>query len=134
MSGDGRHQALVDAAIAAREHAIAPYSGYAVGAALLTDAGELVPGCNVENASYGLTMCAERVALYAALSRGLRSFRGVAVATGGDEPASPCGPCRQLLWEYAGDIPVVLVAAKSGATETIALSTLLPRPFTLEPQ
>jgi cytidine deaminase len=98
---------LVAAARDARERAIAPYSGFRVGAALLTATGEVVLGCNIENATYGLTTCAERVALLKALSDGHRAFTMIAVVADTEAPTPPCGPCRQLLWEYCGDIPVV---------------------------
>lgn len=121
-------EALVAAARAAREHAVAPYSGFRVGAALLTSAGVIVPGCNVENATYGLTTCAERVALLKALSEGHRAFTMVAVVADTGSPTPPCGPCRQLLWEYCGDIPVVM-ANLTRVTATLQLAQLLPMPF-----
>jgi cytidine deaminase len=98
----------VGAARDARLRAIAPYSHFLVGAALVTSDGGIVTGCNVENASYGLTMCAERVALLKALSEGLRHFVLCVVVADTEKPTPPCGPCRQLLWEYAGDIPIVM--------------------------
>ena len=119
---------LVAAARAAREHALAPYSGFRVGAALRTPAGRIITGCNVENASYGLTVCAERVALLKALSEGERAFSAIAVVADTPSPTPPCGACRQLLWEYCGDIPVVL-ANLSGVTGTHQLAELLPFPF-----
>jgi cytidine deaminase len=121
--------ALVAAAIAAREFARAPFSTFKVGAALETDKGVIVTGCNVENATYGLTMCAERVALYKALSqaKGLR-FTRVAVVADTEDPTPPCGSCRQLLWEYCGDIEVVL-ANLSEVKRRMRLSQLLPLPF-----
>ena len=120
--------ALVDAARAARERAIAPYSGFRVGAALLTSTGEVVLGCNIENATYGLTTCAERVALLKALSDGHRAFTRIAVVADTEAPTPPCGPCRQLLWEYCGDIPVVM-ANLTRVTATLQLADLLPLPF-----
>jgi cytidine deaminase len=120
--------ALVDAARAARERAIAPYSGFRVGAALLTSTGETVLGCNIENATYGLTTCAERVALLKALSDGHRAFTRIAVVADTEAPTPPCGPCRQLLWEYCGDIPVVM-ANLTRVTATLQLGDLLPMPF-----
>ena len=119
---------LVAAARAAREHAVAPYSHFKVGAALRTPAGRIYSGCNVENASYGLTMCAERVALLKALSEGEREFTMVAVVADTDAPTPPCGPCRQLLWEYCGDLPVVM-ANLHRIAGTHQMRDLLPLPF-----
>lgn len=119
---------LILAAIAARRNAIAPHSGFAVGAALETAGGRVFTGCNIENASYGLTVCAERVALLKALSEGAREFSSIAVVSGGTPPAPPCGACRQLLWEYCGDIPVLLHSIQGGS-RTFQLSALLPEPF-----
>ncbi len=124
----GGSDALVTAARAARERAIAPYSGFRVGAALLTTAGEIVLGCNIENATYGLTTCAERVALLKALSDGHREFSMIVVVADTDAPTPPCGPCRQLLWEYCGDIPVVMANLMT-VTATLQLADLLPLPF-----
>jgi cytidine deaminase len=119
---------LVVAAREARLRAIAPYSGFAVGAALLAADGRIVTGCNIENASFGLTTCAERVALLKALSEGIREFRELAVVADTESLTPPCGPCRQLLWEYCGDVPVVL-ANLSGATARYQMAALLPVPF-----
>ncbi|MBW3564074.1 MAG: cytidine deaminase [Acidobacteria bacterium] len=123
---------LIVAAREGRDYAIAPYSGFRVGAALRSSGGETFRGCNVENASYGLTMCAERVALYSALAKGVRDFDAVAVVTEADPPSSPCGPCRQLLWEYCGDIEVVMASVQSKETVRQRLSELLPNPFELK--
>ena len=120
--------ALVNAARAARGHAVAPYSHFKVGAALLAVDGRVYGGCNVENASYGLTVCAERVALLKALSEGVREFRAIAVVADTSAPTPPCGPCRQLLWEYCGDIPVVM-ANLTAITATHQMAALLPLPF-----
>jgi cytidine deaminase len=119
---------LVAAARVARDHAIAPYSHFKVGAALLTGAGRIYTGCNVENASYGLTMCAERVALLKALSEGEREFAAVAVVADTAAPTPPCGPCRQLLWEFCGDIPVIMATPSRVASE-YQMKDLLPLPF-----
>ena len=119
---------LIAAARAAREHAVAPYSHFKVGAALITPDGRIYGGCNVENASYGLTVCAERVALLKALSEGEREFTAIAVVADTASPTPPCGPCRQLLWEYCGDIPVVLANLVSIAGHH-KLGALLPLPF-----
>ena len=120
--------ALVAAARAAREHAVADYSGFKVGAALETADGRIVTGCNVENATYGLTVCAERVAMFKALSEGHRAFRRVAVVADTPMPTPPCGACRQILWEFCGDVDIVLVNPR-GKTETLRLKDLFPRPF-----
>jgi len=122
--------ALVAAATAARERAVAPYSGFHVGAALLASDGRVFGGCNVEAASYGLTCCAERTAVFKAVSEGARSFRAVAVVTGAEEPTSPCGACRQVLWDQCRDIAVVM-ATTDGKLEETTLATLLPRAFEL---
>ena len=119
---------LVDAAREARERAIAPYSKFKVGAALLARDGRVFTGCNVENASYGLTVCAERVALLKALSEGVRDFTRLAVVADTKSPTPPCGPCRQLVWEYAGDIPVVM-ANLDAVTGEHQMRDLLPLPF-----
>lgn len=121
-------QALHAAAVDARTRAHARYSGFAVGAALEAAEGQIVGGCNIENASYGLTLCAERVALVKALSDGLGVFTRIAVVTDTPAPAPPCGPCRQLLWEYCGDIDIIL-GNLNGPTARYRLSTLLPLPF-----
>ena len=120
--------ALAESARKARLRAIAPYSHFQVGAALLTRDGVVITGCNIENASYGLTTCAERVALLKALSDGHRDFVAIAVVADTDSPTPPCGPCRQLLWEYCGDIPVVLANLTTIAAHH-QLGQLLPFPF-----
>jgi len=119
---------LVAAARAARDHALATYSHFKVGAAILTRAGRIHTGCNVENASYGLTMCAERVALFKALSEGDREFAAIAIVADTASPTPPCGPCRQLLWEFCGDVPVIL-ATLAGVAAECQMKDLLPRPF-----
>ena len=120
--------ALVEAARHARARAIAPYSGFQVGAAIQTRDGVVITGCNIENASYGLTMCAERVALLKALSDGHRDFVAVAVVADTASPTPPCGPCRQLLWEYCGDVKIVLANLTTIAAHH-QLGQLLPYPF-----
>ena len=120
--------ALVAAAREARDRAIAPYSHFKVGAALVTAAGRVYGGCNVENASYGLTVCAERVALLKALSEGERDFAMIAVVADTASPTPPCGPCRQLLWEYCGDLQITL-ANLERETAHLRLADLLPMPF-----
>ncbi|MDQ6699751.1 MAG: cytidine deaminase [Acidobacteriota bacterium] len=119
---------LVQQAIAARENAHAPYSKFRVGAALRDDNGRIFTGCNVENATYGLTMCAERVAVFKAISEGARRFTRVAVVADTDTLTPPCGACRQILWEFCGDVELVL-ANLHGKTETLHLTELFPRAF-----
>ena len=119
---------LIAAAVAAREFAVAPYSDFKVGAALRTRAGKIYGGCNIENASFGLTVCAERVALLKALSEGEHNFTDIAVVTDAAQATPPCGACRQLLWEFCGDIAVHLHSLK-GRDERMSLATLLPHPF-----
>ncbi len=112
----------------ARRRAHAPFSRFKVGAALRTRRGEVVTGCNVENASYGLTLCAERVAVFKAVSEGIRGFEAIAVVADSRRLTPPCGPCRQILWEFCGDITVHM-ADLHGRTRTMRLSELLPFPF-----
>jgi cytidine deaminase len=119
---------LVDAAAHARLNAQALYSGFKVGAALELPDGTVVTGCNIENATYGLTICAERVALVKGLSEGHTAFRRIAVVADTEAPTPPCGPCRQLLWEYCGDIEVIL-ANLTGPVGRHRLGDLLPLPF-----
>ena len=119
---------LIDAAAAVRENAFAPHSGFRVGSALETEDGELLTGCNVESASYGLTMCAERVAIFTAVSKGKKKIKKIAVVTDTDQLTAPCGACRQIIWEFGGDIPVVL-SNLHGKTQTVQMRELLPRAF-----
>jgi cytidine deaminase len=119
---------LVVAARRARRHAVAPYSHFKVGAALETASGIIVPGCNVENATYGLTVCAERVAMFTALAAGHRRFRRIAVVADTLSPTPPCGACRQILWEFGGDLEVILANLKREAGRH-RLADLLPLPF-----
>jgi cytidine deaminase len=121
-------QSLLTAALDARRHAQAHYSKFKVGAALESSDGRVITGCNIENATYGLTLCAERVALVKALSEGITVFRRIAVVADTNDPTPPCGPCRQLLWEYCGDIEVILGNPKT-TTGRHRLSALLPMPF-----
>lgn len=116
------------AARQARERAIAPYSGFRVGAAFETSDGRLVAGCNIENASFGLTICAERVALFKALSEGMRDLSRLVVVADTPHPTPPCGACRQLIWEFCGDIPVVLANLET-VVSVHRTSDLLPLPF-----
>ncbi len=119
---------LLSAALAARLHAFAPFSRFQVGAALEDVDGRIHTGCNVENATYGLTVCAERVAVFKAISEGVRKFRRIAVAADTNDLTPPCGACRQILWEFCGDIEILLVNPR-GKTETYRLKELFPKPF-----
>jgi cytidine deaminase len=119
---------LTDAALAARNNAHAPYSHFQVGAALEATDGRVFTGCNVENATYGLSVCAERVAVFKAISEGARKFQRIAVSADTDVLTPPCGACRQILWEFCGDIELTLVNLH-GKTETLQLRDLFPRPF-----
>jgi len=119
---------LIKAAAEVRENAYAPFSKFKVGSALLTDDGSIVVGCNVESASYGLTVCAERVAIWKAISVGKTKIRRIAVVADTEELTPPCGACRQIIWEFGGDIPVIF-ANLNGKNETIQMKDLLPRAF-----
>ena len=119
---------LIEAALAARKNAHAPFSKFLVGAALQDENGRVFTGCNVENATYGLTICAERVAVFKAISEGARKFAAVAVAADTEVLTPPCGACRQILWEFCGDVELTLVNLQ-GKTETFRLKELFPRPF-----
>ncbi len=128
-------EALVDAAVRSRERAYAPYSGFRVGAALLAESGSIYGGCNVENRVLGLTLCAERGALSAAVADGQTSFKALAIATGAAPPCAPCGQCRDALAEFACDLPIVSVTAGNREAATWSCSTLrdlLPEPFVLK--
>ncbi|MBX7223723.1 MAG: cytidine deaminase [Blastocatellia bacterium] len=125
---DAHRQDLIARATEARSRAHAPYSGFKVGAAILTSSDHIYSGCNIENASYGLSLCAERVALVKALSEGERDFQAITVITSDAKLTSPCGPCRQLIWEFCGDIEVVL-ANLDGDEAHYTMSELFPRPF-----
>ena len=122
------NQEIIEAATAARENAHAPFSHFKVGAALLATNDEIVTGCNVENASYGLTMCAERVAIFKAISEGEKKFVKICVVADTDALTPPCGACRQIIWEFCGDVEV-LMANLQGATQTFQMSELLPKAF-----
>jgi len=119
---------LASAALAARENAHAPYSHFRVGAALEDTTGRMHTGCNVENATYGLTLCAERVAVFKAISEGARKFRRIAIAADTDTLTPPCGACRQILWEFCGDIEITLLNPR-GTSEILQLKDLFPRAF-----
>ena len=122
------YDSIIRAATQARENAHAPFSNFRVGAALKAKSGRIYGGCNVENASYGLTCCAERVAIFKAISEGERGFDAIAVVTDADVLTPPCGACRQLIWEFCGDVPVVM-ANLGGKVEVEQAGKLLPRPF-----
>jgi len=123
-----REARLVETAARYRDNAVAKRSGFSVGAAIEDGSGRIWGGCNVENSTYGLTVCAERVALWKALSEGVREFQAVAVVTGAEEPTPPCGACRQVLWEFAGDVPIVM-ATRGGKKKRFMLRELFPEPF-----
>ena len=119
---------LIALARMAREHAHAPFSKFRVGAAVRAKSGRIFTGCNVENATYGLTVCAERVAILKAISEGERGFDAIAVVADTDTLTPPCGACRQILWEFCGNAEVVLANLK-GKMERFSMSELLPKPF-----
>ena len=119
---------LVRAATAVRENAYAPFSEFKVGAALETDDGQIIVGSNVESASYGLTVCAERVAVWNAISQGKRKIKRIAVVADTEDLTPPCGVCRQIIWEFGGDIPVIF-ANLHGKVDTVQMKELLPRAF-----
>lgn len=121
-------QKLIEAAKTARENAHAPFSNFKVGAAVKTKSGKFFTGCNVENATYGLTVCAERVAIFKAISEGETEFTEIAVVADTPELTPPCGACRQIIWEFCGDVPVIM-ANLQDKTETVPMRELLPRAF-----
>ena len=127
MSGETDFSSLVNLASAARKNAYSPYSEFSVGAALETASGEIFCGCNVENLSFGLTICAERVAVGQAILMGHRNFSRIAVVASSEEPVVPCGACRQVLAEFAEELEVVC-ATVSGKVTRFELSALLPVP------
>jgi cytidine deaminase len=129
-AASSRYLELMSAARAARARAYAPYSKYRVGAAVLSDDGRIFTGCNVENASYGLTQCAERVAITKAVSEGARRIKAVAVVVAGNDTASPCGACRQVIREFGPDAAVI-TGAPRGRVRVEHIEDLLPRAFSL---
>jgi cytidine deaminase len=122
------YESLIAAARQAREHAHAKFSNFKVGAALRASSGKTYGGCNVENATYGLTVCAERVAIFKAISEGERLFNAIAVVTDTTSLTPPCGACRQLIWEFCGDVPVIM-SNLLGKSEVLQMSALFPKPF-----
>jgi len=122
------NEALVDAARVAREQARAKYSNFKVGSALLCDDGRVFTGCNIESSSYGLTICSERVALFKALSEGADNFVRIVIVADTDELTAPCGACRQLMWDFCGDLEIVLTNL-AGKSKTFRLTQLFPQPF-----
>ncbi|MBI4417613.1 MAG: cytidine deaminase [Ignavibacteriales bacterium] len=122
------YRTLIQASRNAKRRAHAPYSGFHVGAALLTSDGVVFTGCNVENSSYGLTICAERTAIFKAISEGKKKFKAIAITSDGTDVTPPCGACRQVLWDLAGNIDVVL-DSHSGIPLQMKLESLLPIPF-----
>lgn len=121
--------ALIEAARAARTNAYAPYSVYQVGAAALASDGRVFSGCNVENASYGLTCCAERTAIFKAVSEGAKRIRAVAIVLKGGTPCAPCGACRQVIFEFGPEAEVIMANAGSKGFERFPIRSLLPRAF-----
>ncbi len=122
---------LVESAKKARETAYAPFSNFKVGAAVETSDAEIFVGCNIESASYGLTVCAERVAIWKAVSEGKKKFKHIAVVADTEELTPPCGVCRQIIWEFCGDVPVTFANLK-GKVETVQMKELLPRAFDMK--
>jgi cytidine deaminase len=129
---DNFEEKLIEEASKAKENAYAPYSKFRVGAALLTDSGKIYRGANVENASYGLTICAERVAVFSAVISGERNFVAIAIISDSDEPIPPCGACLQVLNEFSPDMTVIL-RGKKGKTEKYKLKDLFPKGFIFKP-
>ena len=123
-----RVEEVVRAALAARQQSVAPFSNFLVGAAVRTDTGKIFTGCNIESASYGLTVCAERVAIWKALSEGERNFTNLAVAADTQTLTPPCGTCRQIIWEFAKHADIVMVNLR-GDRESVHIEHLLPRAF-----
>lgn len=121
-------ESLIKHAIEATRKAHAPYSHFPVGAAILTKSGKIYTGCNIESSSYSLTICAERVALFKAVSEGEKQFKAIAISTANGQFCPPCGACRQVLWDLAGDIDVILAASENDY-KIMKLSELLPEAF-----
>jgi cytidine deaminase len=128
VSEDNKLESLIAAARAARERAVVPFSNFRVGAAIETQDGKIFTGCNIESASYGLTVCAERVAIWKALSEGARGFSRLVIVVDTRELTPPCGTCRQIIWEFCRSASIVLANLR-GETETLKIDDLLPRAF-----
>ncbi len=128
---ENTQETLIEAAKNVRERAFAPFSNFKVGAALLSINGEIFTGCNIENASYGLTMCAERVAIFKAISEGAKDFQKICVVADTEDLTPPCGACRQIIWEFCGDVPVICANLK-GDVETVQMKELLPKAFDMK--
>jgi cytidine deaminase len=122
------HNTMISAARMARAHAHAPYSNFRVGAAVRAKSGRIFTGCNVENSTYGLTLCAERVAIFKAISEGEHGFDAIAVVADTESLTPPCGACRQIIWEFCRDAEVILANLK-GKVEVHRMSALFPKPF-----
>lgn len=122
------YDVLISAARQVRENAHAPYSNFRVGSALRATSGRIFSGCNVENSTYGLTVCAERVAIFKAISEGERGFDAISVVTDTETMTPPCGACRQLIWEFCGDVPVIMANLR-GKVEVLQMRELFPKPF-----
>lgn len=125
---ENKEKELIKAAVRVRENAHAPFSNFKVGAALMTKNGKIYTGCNIENATYGLTICAERNAIFKAISEGEKDFETISVVADTDKLTPPCGACRQIIWEFCGDVPVIL-ANLNGNSETVMMKELFPRAF-----
>ena len=125
---ESHEEQVIQAALMAREQSVAPFSNFLVGAAVRTDTGKIYTGCNIESASYGLTVCAERVAIWKALSEGERNFTNLAVAADTQTLTPPCGTCRQIIWEFAKHADIVMVNLH-GDREAVHIENLLPRAF-----
>lgn len=121
-------QELVETAKAARLRSVAPFSNFLVGAAVKTDDGKVFTGCNIESASYGLTVCGERVAIWKALSEGEKHFSELAIVADTETLTPPCGTCRQIIWEFCRDATIIL-ANLHGESQTVSIRELLPRAF-----
>lgn len=122
------YKQLIEAAQKAKEHSYSPHSKFRVGAAIITQSGKIYTGCNIENSSFSLTICAERTAIFKAVSEGQRKFAAIAIVTDLKDPIPPCGACRQVLMDMAGDIDVI-IAGNKGDNIVSKLSKLLPMPF-----
>jgi len=125
---ENKEKELIKAAVRVRENAHAPFSNFKVGAALMSKNGKIYTGCNIENATYGLTICAERNAVFKAISEGEKDFETISVVADTNELTPPCGACRQIIWEFCGDVPVIL-ANLNGNSETVMMKELFPRAF-----